>query len=347
VCGNTIATCGYDYTAKLWTKEGMFIRSLAGHQEYGVYSVIFSADDKFILTTGLDKTARVWNMQGQEISVLKIDEIPRTGKFSHDNKYILTISRNNSAAIWKLNGSIVQKFNEAMYVDIANNCYIVVVAGLDFTLLIFEIETVNETNSVPVLKTEKFPCKFEILKFSNDSKYLTAVTEQNNFYLWSVNITDGIKINLISSVKAHDGKINSINFSEDSKLIVTATSDNNAKIWDLRGLLKAVLTGHSNILNDAEFSINNKYVVTCGNDYSVKVWDVNGHCLQTITAHNASVVKSKFSPDGNYILTASNDQTSLLLPWKVEDVFNKINVEKVRGEVWEMSEKDKEVYGIK
>ena len=54
----------------------------------------------------------------------------------------------------------------------------------------------------------------------------------------------------------------------------------------------------------------------------------------------------KFSKDGKYVLTASDDNTARIIPWRVEDVLHKINVEKVRGEVWQISEEDKKLYGI-
>jgi len=65
-----------------------------------------------------------------------------------------------------------------------------------------------------------------------------------------------------------------------------------------------------------------------------------------LSNHESAVVKSSFAPNKNYILTSSMDHTARLTPWRVEDVLHKINVDKVRGEVWELGEKDKEVYGI-
>jgi len=54
----------------------------------------------------------------------------------------------------------------------------------------------------------------------------------------------------------------------------------------------------------------------------------------------------QFSSDGSYILSASNDHTARLMPVSIEDVLHKINVEKVRGTVFQLSEDDKYVYGI-
>ena len=114
----------------------------------------------------------------------------------------------------------------------------------------------------------------------------------------------------------------------------------------MEGRQVSALKGHSDEIKDAAFAPDSKYIVTASLDHTARVWDTEGKELQTLAGHKAGVVKASFSPDGKYILTASDDHTARLTPWRVEDVLHKINVEKVRGEVWEMSEDDKRVYGI-
>ncbi|HDY86959.1 MAG TPA: hypothetical protein ENH82_02455, partial [bacterium] len=135
-------------------------------------------------------------------------------------------------------------------------------------------------------------------------------------------------------------------FSPDSKLFLTVGNDNIVRIFDLKCNVIAEMKGHTDAITDANFSADSKYIVTGSNDFTVRVWDLEGNELQMLTGHKAAITKAKFSADGKYILTASNDHTAMLMPWRVEDVLRKVNVEKVRGEVWELSEEDKALYGI-
>ena len=99
-------------------------------------------------------------------------------------------------------------------------------------------------------------------------------------------------------------------------------------------------------LNDVNFSPDSKYIVTGSNDNTVRIWDLQGNELQLFPGYKAAVTVAQFSSDGSYILSASKDHTARLMPVSVEDVLHKINVEKVRGIVFQLSEDDKQVYGI-
>ena len=137
-----------------------------------------------------------------------------------------------------------------------------------------------------------------------------------------------------------------MNFSSDSKHFIATSSDNVARVYDMNSKQVQTLVGHSDDINSAEFSPDCKFIVTGSSDFTVRVWDMQGKELQVLPGHSATVMKVCFSNDGNYVLSASVDQTARLMPWRVEDVLHKINVEKVRGKVWELSEEDKKLYGI-
>ena len=66
----------------------------------------------------------------------------------------------------------------------------------------------------------------------------------------------------------------------------------------------------------------------------------------TYVGHKAVVEKAKFSPDGKYILTASDDHTARIMPVSVEMVLDKINKEKVRGEVMELTKEELEIFDV-
>jgi len=140
--------------------------------------------------------------------------------------------------------------------------------------------------------------------------------------------------------------ITGIKFSPEGDKFVSVSNDNIIRLWDLQGNLLAVMKGHSESIGDVNFSPDGQLIASGSLDKTARLWDLSGKELMVYTGYGDEVGKVRFSPDGKYILTSSYDHTARLMPISLEIVLDKINTEKVRGEVWQLSEQDKEVYGI-
>ena len=140
--------------------------------------------------------------------------------------------------------------------------------------------------------------------------------------------------------------IQKVVFSPEGDKFVSVSNDNIIRLWNLQGKLLAEMRGHSDVIMDVNFSHDSKLITSSSFDKTARVWDLSGNELHVYTGYGGRVQKAKFSPDNKYILSASDDKTARLMPISVEMVLDKINTEKVRGEVWNLKEKDKEVYGI-
>ncbi len=68
--GQTIATAGYDGTARLWNRNGEQIKEFKGHSGV-VSSVSFSPDGQTIATAGDDGTARLWPVESLDTLLAK------------------------------------------------------------------------------------------------------------------------------------------------------------------------------------------------------------------------------------------------------------------------------------
>jgi hypothetical protein len=68
--------------------------------------------------------------------------------------------------------------------------------------------------------------------------------------------------------------------------------------------------------------------------------------VETYNVHSASVMKASFSKDDRFILSCSNDQKACITPVSVDMILNKIEQEKVRGIIYQLSDEDKAVFGI-
>jgi WD40 repeat protein len=108
--GRFIAAAVLNGTALVWELQtGKPMQTLRGQGDRGIFSVAYSPDGRYILTsgfegyTGLEGSARIWEVNsGQVVSTLvghKAGLLDAT--FSHDGKYIVTASRDNTARVWE------------------------------------------------------------------------------------------------------------------------------------------------------------------------------------------------------------------------------------------------------
>ena len=349
--GKFIVTTGYDKTAKIWDNNGYLLHVLSGHTHYNVSRAYFTPNGKNILTVCGDQTIKLWNLQGDSIRTFRGHKgsVSRAS-ISSDGKFILARSSffgYRESILWSINGGILKKFEHAWMSRFSPISNLFVIEYSDSVLCFYELAGSEPLNPIRKLAEFKFPKgEYGISAFSPNGNFFALKGAEFTLSLFQIEYQPDYKIEFVKKLKGHHNTIKSISFSKDSKYFVSVSIDKTAILWNTKGERINVLKGHSDMVNDADFSPDGKHIITCSYDFTLRLWDIQGKELQVYPIHSAGVTRVQFSPDGKYILSASNDQTARLIPWRVEDVLDKINVEKVRGEVWELSEKDKEVYGI-
>jgi WD40 repeat protein len=85
--GKVIASCGEDFAARLWNREGESLHIVLRHK-HQVRWISFSANDDWVVTGSWDETVRVWNAHsGFPITVpLKVDNSVAYVAFESDNE---------------------------------------------------------------------------------------------------------------------------------------------------------------------------------------------------------------------------------------------------------------------
>ncbi len=86
---------------------------------------------------------------------------------------------------------------------------------------------------------------------------------------------------IVSELKGHAGKINSLAISPDGRFVVTASDDMSAFIWHYRQRMNNFaiydsLIGHNDKIWSCRFNRTGKYIITASEDSTIKIWDLNG-----------------------------------------------------------------------
>ena len=365
--GKYIITAGWDNTARLWDHHGKLLKIFGDHKSYRVNVARFCFENEYVLTgTYSGGTVYMWDLDGREISQLKGHKGPIWNiDVNPINKFILTeSSKEDVAYLWNSNGKKIQTFenisklkfsSDGKYIlGVRNNATVKILELADANVLNKSSEEINDTLLI-------YQTRFDLTGHSNNvtsvnisenNKFIITTSKDSTAKLWSLNLGNKkagqengvIKVNPELSFE-HSSIVNLAKIAPDNQSFLSISQDNVVRIWDMNGELLADKR-HLGIIYDANYSHDSKYIVTGCEDFSTCVFDLKGNRIQNFTHHTSLVYKVKFSPNDKYLLTASFDNTARLLPWKVSDVLSKINIEKVRGQVWELSEEDKKVFNI-
>lgn len=359
--GETISTTGWDYTSRLWGKNGEQLGVMKSNY-YANDVGKFSPKNKYFITSDRN-ILNLWDLDGNKVDSIEghSDHLTRV-LFSEDGSLFISNSLDNTARVWSSDGDSIHQFNKVDYAEFWGDNNQVYTLNLDSTVTFWKMDN-NEkfvkkahvTFSSRGL-TESRSSEIMNLSISKNGKWLAFTAKDSSIGIWGTDEfwETGDKSKDLTTINLDDNMFNinvpdlilSTKFSPIDNLLISVSNDNIIRLWNVDGSLLAKCSGHSDYITDVNFSSDGKLLVSASADKSVRLWDLNGSELQYFPGHTAYVNKVMFSPDGNYILSASDDFTARLIPWRVEDVLNKINIDKVRGEVWQLGEADKRVFGI-
>lgn len=277
--GQMIVSGSWD-TVKLWSRDGILLKTLEGHGHPGpVNSVSFSPDGQTIASASSDKTVKLWSRDGKllktfdERSFLRqLDFFPALYgvNFSPDGKTIAASGTDGTVKLWNEDGTFIKTVQDGALGERSSS-----------------LSTSGNTSD---------------MSFSPDGSTIAATEHDNTIKLYR---RDGT---LITTLQGHTGKVNSVSFSPDGQLIATASADNTVKLWNRNGTLRTTLTGHNDNIFSVSFSPDGQTIASASRDKTIKLWSRDGREIKTLPSRDF-ILDMTFSPDGKMLAAASSDQT--------------------------------------
>ena len=204
--------------------------------DYGVTSVAFSPDGKFVASGGCDQlqpdrtclqgSARVWEVAtGKEIARMTHAYGVGCVDFSPDGKYIASSDGygGKTVRVWEATtGREIARMTHDSYIS--------------------------------------------SVAFSPDGKYVVSGSGDGTARVWVA--TTGQEIARMT----HDDYVTSVAFSPDGKYVVSGSYDNTARVWEAATGKEIARMTHDGTVNSVAFSPDGKYVVSVSADHTVRVW---------------------------------------------------------------------------
>lgn len=207
--------------------------SMTGHVG-SVNYVVFSPDEKRIVSASDDNTARIWSavtgrelykLEGHSASVLFANYSPAGG-------HILTVSEDGTAIIWSAKkGSIVARFpKETSSVKIVAASFCVddkhiLTAHSDHTIAIWKVGN----NSKKLRQYNGHIGHVNSIVCSNNGKWAISSSEDHTVRLWDIE-----EKCRESTLHGHSKKVVSLGFSPDGSKLISSSYDETIRIWDVK-----------------------------------------------------------------------------------------------------------------
>lgn len=307
--GRWLVSGGDDLTIRFWDVEkGDEVKRF--YTPNGLYSVRYSPDGKYVLTSG-QPDMLLWDAQfDAEPRVIHVVDPTGGGgpwrvKYSADNKYLLTAGP-DTAQIWDA-ATLTKLYTLEPKTSIRDAAlspdgkYLFASTNApDTNAYLYEVAT-GKTIRTFVGHT----AEINEVDYSPDGKYVSTGGFDNIVIVWDVATGQPVQ-----HFEGHTAAIGVAIFSADSKELLSSDTGGTIRLWDIAsGNLLNVYTDEAAGVMNTAFSPDQKRIAASRFDGSFQLWDKSsGTLLQTLNGYPGLGVGVMFSRDGRYLLGSTTDR---------------------------------------
>jgi WD40 repeat protein len=255
--------------------------------------LVFSPDDRLIVSGGDDTTVRLWNIQdramlkqfaGHQKSVVGV-------RFSQDGKKVLSVDQEGIVKRWPLD--MVQDhfplelpLKPSGPIAFSTDGKTLAVACEDQ-----RVRLVDVANGQSRAALAGHTGRITAVAYAPKGRQLATASEDGTFRLWDVAGQSR------HAVTAHPGGVHCLAFSSHEHLLATGGEDRTIRLWDAETTTSLKnLHGHSGPVQSLAFSPDGLTLVSACPAF-IKIWDVRAHKEQGSVSLKRSVSGLAVAPD--------------------------------------------------
>ncbi|MDM8528683.1 NB-ARC domain-containing protein [Anaerolineales bacterium HSG24] len=317
--GSLLATGNMEGVICLWriTREGLTLKTSYKIHDGWVWSVNFSPDGNFIISSGDDGTTTcVWDIRNNTClnKIVSFTAMYSSMPFEFEDRLVFASSSEDGwVRLWdaktgKTPFKVLKGHTGSLWGSCAFNSKYNYLAsgGNDSTARLWNISTGE------CLHVLGHPARVWTVAFSPDNQHLASAGDDMVVYLWDVKTGACLK-----KFIGHIHPIRDISFHPNGNIMATVGHEPFVYLWDVdTGKLINRLSGHRTWVRTISFSADGQFLASGGDDCTIRLWDTKtGQIIQTIEGYSNQVkVVRFFNPQT--LITGSDD--FLIRLWNTE-----------------------------
>ncbi len=291
------------------------INEFSCHQS-GISSLIFTTDNRYIITGGLDGRINIIDFKKNNIiETLNNINAVESIDVSFNNKYLLSGDRENGVRLWDMKNFELLKFWEMPFRQIftlnfsVKNGYFIAGGINGYEIINFKNFNIIKKESIKnyAVRDAKFSYNDKFLVIASGNKIKIFKIDKDNF-LGKIIKNNMANFKYRIELEFQD-LIYSIDISKNSQYLAVAGNstyvtlirlEDFAHIWSIKP--------HNSLIWDVKFSPDNKILITAGSDRILNFIDIKTKkIIYSDNSHPDEIYAIDISSDYNYLSTGCKD----------------------------------------
>lgn len=301
--------------------SGAPLQTYHGHTD-GVWSVVFSTDATFLVSSSDDQTIRIWDVAtGQCLRTLYHTTRVRSIALCPDGTLFASGSDDGTIRLWDARtgeclSTLAGHDDRVWSVAFDPTGTRLASGGTDCTVRVWDVAS---GQTIRVLEGHTDWVRGVV--FDAKGAVLASASDDATLRVWDMQTGQ-----LLNTLQGHTNRVWCLAAHPTLPLLASGSEDYTVRLWDMQtGQCLKVLSGHRHGVRGIAFSPTGSLLASGGDDQALRLWDIpTGECLKTLQGYTNRIWSLAFHPHNQTLVSCSEDQTLRLWDSNTQTCFKSL-----------------------